>query len=75
MSASVLEKLKSDLGLDSPTNMDYLRRWAHSHVKIKVVGVFDTVGSVGMAGRHKQPGTDIQHYSSGLDPSTVSSFS
>ena len=38
---------------------DWVRKWAHLHIKVKVVGVFDTVGSLSITGWVHQLGQDI----------------
>ena len=64
-----------ELGFDTTqkeriTRYDWVRRWAHLHAKIKVVGVFDTVGSIGMSGWRPQPGEDVDWHATRLHPST-----
>lgn len=54
---------------DSTTRYDWIRKWAHLHVKVKVVGVFDTVGSLGMSGWVHQPGQDVDWHATKLHPS------
>lgn len=68
--------VRGELGMDATTypgetmtRIEYIRKWAHMHVKVKVVGVFDTVGSIGISGYVEQPGTDVGFYSTTLHPS------
>ncbi|RYC62635.1 hypothetical protein CHU98_g3574 [Xylaria longipes] len=56
---------KQDLG----TRMGFLRRSAHHHIKIKVVGVWDTVGSLGATNWFGQAGDDTTFHSTRLSPS------
>jgi uncharacterized protein (DUF2235 family) len=56
---------KRDLG----TRIDYLRKTAHHHIKIKVVGVWDTVGSLGATNWFGQAGEDTYFHSTKLSPS------
>lgn len=43
---------------DRVTRCDWVRQWAHLHARVKVVGVFDTVGSYKMSGWMRQPSQD-----------------
>lgn len=72
--------VRGELGMDATiypgetmTRIQYIRKWAHMHVKVKVVGVFDTVGSIGLSGYVEQPGTDLGFYSTTLHPSKFDS--
>lgn len=65
-----------ELGMDATKypdktmmRIEYIRKWAHMHVKVKVVGVFDTVGSIGISGYVEQPGMDLGFHSTTLHPS------
>ncbi|PPJ58503.1 hypothetical protein CBER1_05620 [Cercospora berteroae] len=64
------------LELNSPptTRYDCIKRWTHMHVKIRCVGVFDTVGSVGMPGYQQQPGQDVDWHSTALHPKIEYAF-
>lgn len=75
------EAVRGELGLDDTmypgetmSRIEYIRKWAHLHVKVKVVGVFDTVGSLGISGRVDQPGTDLDFHSTTLHPSECESY-
>ncbi|KAF2164695.1 hypothetical protein M409DRAFT_37029 [Zasmidium cellare ATCC 36951] len=75
------EAVRGELGLDDTmypgekmSRIEYIRKWAHLHVKIKVVGVFDTVGSLGISGRVDQPGTDLDFHSTTLHPKIENAF-
>ncbi|KAI1126239.1 peptidoglycan binding domain-containing protein [Nemania abortiva] len=61
---------KRDLG----TRMDTLRRSAHHHIKIKVVGVWDTVGSLGATNWFGQAGADNYFHSTKLSPKIENAF-
>ncbi|EFY88009.1 peptidoglycan binding domain containing protein [Metarhizium acridum CQMa 102] len=50
------------------TRLQHLRKVAHLHVKIKVVGVWDTVGSVGGPNWFGQAGEDTTFHSTKLSP-------
>jgi hypothetical protein len=68
-----------ELGLDTEykgnmTRLEYVRQWAHLHVGIKVIGVFDTVGSLGVSGWVDQPGADTTYFSTNLHPSRLPSL-
>ena len=54
---------------DRVTRYDWVRQWAHLHPRVKVVGVFDTVGSYKMSGWVQQPGQDTDWHASKLHPS------
>ncbi|KAK3670254.1 hypothetical protein LTR78_009909 [Recurvomyces mirabilis] len=56
------------------TRYDWIRRWAHLHAKVKVVGVFDTVGSIGMSGWVPQPGDDVDWHATKLHPKIECAF-
>ncbi len=53
----------------SPTRLEYLRLSTHLHVNIKVVGVWDTVGSLHMTNWFGQPGDDTTFHTTKLNPS------
>ncbi|SMQ53762.1 unnamed protein product [Zymoseptoria tritici ST99CH_1A5] len=57
-----------------PTRMQWIRTWTHQHITLKIVGVFDTVGSVGMSGRVDQPGKDTDWHSTTLHPKIEHAF-
>jgi uncharacterized protein (DUF2235 family) len=59
---------KENLG----TRIDHLRKTIHHHVKIKVVGVWDTVGSLGATNWFGQAGEDAYFHSTKLSPSKPS---
>ncbi|KAI0553025.1 peptidoglycan binding domain-containing protein [Xylaria curta] len=61
---------KQDLG----TRMDFLRKSAHHHIKIKVVGVWDTVGSLGALNWFGQAGDDRTFHSTKLNPKIENAF-
>ncbi|KAI1269164.1 peptidoglycan binding domain-containing protein [Xylariaceae sp. FL1019] len=61
---------KRDLG----TRGDYLKKYAHQHVKIKVVGVWDTVGSLGATNWFGQAGEDLYFHSTKLSPKIENAF-
>ncbi|KAF2161355.1 hypothetical protein M409DRAFT_28090 [Zasmidium cellare ATCC 36951] len=68
-----------ELGFDSDcrerwTRYEWIREWAHYHVEVKVVGVFDTVGSIGMSGYVRQPGEDVSFHQSRLHPKIRHAF-
>lgn len=60
---------KGDTKRDMGTRMKYLRGSAHHHVTIKVVGVWDTVGSLGYTNWFGQAGADHYFHSTKLSPS------
>lgn len=77
------EKLEpGELGTVPPQNgmtppsygsrLEHLRKVAHLHVTIKVVGVWDTVGSVGGPNWFGQAGDDAFFHSTKLSPSKLS---
>ncbi|KAK4541291.1 hypothetical protein LTR36_008207 [Oleoguttula mirabilis] len=68
-----------ELGFDSRqkervTRYDWVRQWAHLHAKVKVVGVFDTVGSMGMSGWVPHPGEDVDWHATKLHPKIEYAF-
>lgn len=68
-----------ELGLEvsskeSISRYECIKQWTHLHVKVKAVGVFDTVGSVGMSGHVMQPGQDIDWHSTSLHPKIEHAF-
>ncbi|KAF7187475.1 hypothetical protein HII31_11215 [Pseudocercospora fuligena] len=68
-----------ELGLEvsskeSISRYDCVKKWTHLHIKVKAVGVFDTVGSVGMSGHVTQPGQDIDWHSTSLHPKIERAF-
>lgn len=58
---------KRDLG----SRIDVIGRMTHSCFKIKVVGVWDTVGSLGATHYFSQPGADTTFLSTKLHPSKL----
>jgi hypothetical protein len=56
------------------TRLQHIRRSAHTHIKIKAVGVWDTVGSLGISGWVDQPGSDLYFHSTKLHPSKNSAL-
>ncbi|KAI0502742.1 peptidoglycan binding domain-containing protein [Xylaria bambusicola] len=65
---------KGDSKRDMGTRMDFLRRSSHHHVKIKVVGVWDTVGSLGYTNWFGQAGADSSFHSTRLSPKIENAF-
>lgn len=68
-----------ELGLEigskeSISRYDCIKKWTHLHIRVKAVGVFDTVGSVGMSGHVTQPGQDIDWHSTSLHPKIERAF-
>lgn len=70
--------VRGELGLDSTmypgetmTRIEYIRKWAYLDVRIKAIGVFDTVGSLGISGWVDQPGTDVDFHCTTLHPSKI----
>ncbi|KAI0967915.1 peptidoglycan binding domain-containing protein [Xylaria arbuscula] len=59
---------------DFGTRMDVLRRSVHRHVTIKVVGVWDTVGSLGATNWFGQAGADRYFHSTKLSPKIENAF-
>ncbi|KAI5357746.1 hypothetical protein Slin14017_G117590 [Septoria linicola] len=53
---------------EAVTRYDCVKKWTHMHVNVRCVGVFDTVGSVGMSGYVSQPGQDVDWHSTSLQP-------
>ncbi|ORX96874.1 peptidoglycan binding domain-containing protein [Basidiobolus meristosporus CBS 931.73] len=56
------------------TRLSYLRKAAHEHVKIKVVGVWDTVGSLRGFNWFGQAGEDKHFHSTKLNPKIENAF-
>ncbi|KAF5133203.1 hypothetical protein E5D57_003826 [Metarhizium anisopliae] len=56
------------------TRLQHLRKVAHLHVNIKVVGVWDTVGSVGGPNWFGQAGEDTTFHSTKLSPKIENAF-
>jgi hypothetical protein len=54
---------------DRMTRYEWVRQWAHLHARVRVVGVWDTVGSIGMSGWRPQPGEDVDWHATRLHPS------
>lgn len=52
-----------------PTRLDHLRENTHLHVTIKVVGVWDTVGSLHVTNWFGQAGDDTTYHTTKLSPS------
>ncbi|KAI3321794.1 peptidoglycan binding domain-containing protein [Xylariaceae sp. AK1471] len=61
---------KRDLG----TRIDYLKKTAHHHITIKVVGVWDTVGSLGAINWFGQAGDDMNFHTTKLSPKIENAF-
>nr|OQO31990.1 hypothetical protein B0A51_00332 [Rachicladosporium sp. CCFEE 5018] len=56
------------------TRYEWVCRWSHQHPKVKVVGVYDTVGSIGMPGWMPQPGEDADWHATRLHPKIEYAF-
>ncbi|KAI0442205.1 peptidoglycan binding domain-containing protein [Xylaria telfairii] len=56
---------------DLGTRIDFLRRSTHDYIKIKVVGVWNTVGSLGATHWFTQAGEDSTFHSTKLSPSRI----
>ncbi|UJO21747.1 uncharacterized protein CLAFUR5_09246 [Fulvia fulva] len=56
------------------TRYECIKKWTHLHITVKAVGVFDTVGSVGLSGKLPQPGQDSDWHSSSLHPNIEHAF-
>ncbi|GAO19021.1 uncharacterized protein UV8b_01147 [Ustilaginoidea virens] len=61
-------------GSRSRSRLDHLRSIAHTHVKIKVVGVWDTVGSLSVVNWFGQAGDDAHFHSTKLSPKVENAF-
>lgn len=57
-----------------PSRLEHLRNSSHMHVKIKVVGVWDTVGSLQVTNWFGQAGDDAQFHSTKLSPKIENAF-
>jgi hypothetical protein len=58
----------------STTRIEHLRKSAHMHVNIKVVGVWDTVGSLHLTNWFGQAGDDTTFHTTKLSPSKSSQW-
>ncbi|KAK4224137.1 hypothetical protein QBC38DRAFT_538669 [Podospora fimiseda] len=57
-----------------PTRLEHLQEYSHLHVTIKVVGVWDTVGSLHITNWFGQAGDDTTYHTTKLSPKIENAF-